>query len=603
MYIAHIICVPTLFSCRYISGSMHYSRVQPYYWKDRLEKLYAAGLNAVQTYVPWNFHEARPGNFDFDGDKDLVKFIQMAQEVGLLVILRAGPYICAEWDMGGLPSWLLREKSIALRTSDPTYLAYVDKWMSVLLPKMNPLLYENGGPIITVQVENEYGSYYACDKDYLKHLEETFRKHLGPNVVLFTTDGASDSYLKCGTLPSLYSTVDFGITSNPEEEFKAQRDYEPRGPLVNSEFYTGWLDYWGHPHQRRNSTQVAETLNAMLMLNASVNMYMFEGGTNFGFWNGADAPSDYLPVPTSYDYDAPLTEAGDPWEKFTLIRNTISKFKHVPSHVPGPTPKAAYGKVQMTEYASLFACPELIMKNVTADNPVTMEELGQDFGFVIYRSMPIPVTDLAPNRPGLNLTLYGLHDRAAVFVNSILQGILTRTDAKSSVESVNVSSVAIEMVVEIVVENMGRISYGSLINDSKGILNDITLGGRLLKKWISQSVAMNDTSKILFHPLNESQPPTFELSVSFFRGTFSVEDQPQDTFLNVTGWTKGQAFVNGFNLGRYWPAKGPQKTLYVPANLLKMKTNELILFEIDQAPCKSPFTDCYASFVDTPNIG
>ena len=583
---------------------MHYSRVQPYYWKDRLEKLYAAGLNAVQTYVPWNFHETQPGKFDFDGDKDLVKFVQVAQEVGLVVILRAGPYICAEWDMGGLPSWLLREKSIVLRTSDPTYLAYVDRWMSVLLPKLNPLLYENGGPIITVQVENEYGSYYACDRKYLEHLEEIFRKHLGPSAILFTTDGARDSLLKCGTLPSLYSTVDFGVTSNPEEYFKAQRDYEPRGPLVNSEFYTGWLDYWGRPHQRRNSTQIAETLDAMLKLNASVNMYMFEGGTNFGFWNGADAPNDYLPVPTSYDYDAPLTEAGDPWEKYMLIRNTISKFKPVPSHIPGPTRKAAYGKVQMTEYASIFECPKLIVKHVIADNPVSMEDLNQDFGFVIYRSMPIPLAELA-YKPGLNLTIYGLHDRAAVFVNGVLQGILTRTDAKSSIESVNVTSVAIEMVVDIVVENMGRICYGSLINDSKGILSNITLSGKWLKKWNSLSVAMNDTSKIPFHSLNESEPPIYRLSASFFRGTFSIADQPCDTFLNVTGWTKGQVFVNGFNLGRYWPTKGPQKTLYVPANLLKAlpNVNELILFEIDKAPCMSPFTDCYASFVNTPNIG
>ena len=208
--------------------------------------MYAAGLNAVQVYVPWNFHELEPGLYDFEGDKDLVGFIQMAQEIGLLVILRAGPYICGEWDMGGLPSWLLRNKPIVLRTSDPVYLQNVDTWMAHLLPMIKPLLYENGGPIITVQVENEYGSYFVCDKDYMEHLEKTFRQYLGPNVVLFTTDGAADYYLRCGTLSSLYATVDFGITSNPEQTL-VQRDYEPHGPLVNSEFYTGWLDYWGIP--------------------------------------------------------------------------------------------------------------------------------------------------------------------------------------------------------------------------------------------------------------------------------------------------------------------------------------------------------------------
>ena len=213
---------------------MHYSRVPSYYWKDRLSKMYYSGLNAVQTYVPWNFHEPYPGVYNFDGDHDLVTFLKTAQDVGLLVILRAGPYICGEWEMGGLPSWTLRNNPPpTLRSSDPNYLSLVDAWMSKLLPLVKPLLYENGGPVITVQVENEYGSYYTCDQNYMKHLESTFRQYLGPNVVLFTTDGAGDGFLKCGTIPSLYATVDFGATNNPEGLFAYQRKYEPKGPLVN----------------------------------------------------------------------------------------------------------------------------------------------------------------------------------------------------------------------------------------------------------------------------------------------------------------------------------------------------------------------------------
>lgn len=594
----------TLFLFRYISGSMHYSRVPSALWRDRLEKFYAAGLNAVQTYVPWNFHETFSGIYDFEGDHNLTKFILTAQEVGLVVVLRAGPYIDAEWEMGGFPFWLLKDKSIALRTSDPVYLTYVDRWYSVLLPKMKPLLYDNGGPIITVQVENEYGSYYACDRNYMQHLEKTFRQHLGSNAVLFTTDGASSSDLKCGSLvPLLYATVDFGITADPAQRFQIQRDYEPHGPLVNSEFYTGWLDWWGYPHQTRNATQVAQTLDAILKLNASVNMYMFEGGTNFGFWSGSDPPQGkFAAVPTSYDYDAPLTEAGDPWEKFTLIREVISKYKPVPSHVPGPAPKGAYGKVQMAEYAWLFNSPDLVTKTVSAEDPVCMEDMDQPFGFIIYTATHTSFPHIAKPTKS-DLLLAGLHDRALVFVDKQFQGIAMRTTVLKTNVSLNITLPSSDATVDIIVENMGRICFQTYINDSKGILHGVELDGKPWKEWVSKSVPLNDTNKIAFQSLNQSSQP--DSSVVFFRGLFSIDGQPCDTYLNVTGWTKGQAFVNGFNLGRYWPTVGPQKTLYVPATILKSGTdaNELILFEIDRAPCIPPFSHCYATLVNTADIG
>ena len=563
--------------------------------------MYDAGLNAIQTYVPWNFHETVPGVYDFAGDKDLKGFILTAQEVGLLVVLRPGPYIDAEWDMGGFPSWLLTE-NVTLRTSDPVYLKYVDRWMSVLLPIVSALLYENGGPIITVQVENEYGSYYACDKDYMLHLEDVFRQYLGDNVVLFTTDGAADSYLQCGTLESLYATVDFGITSDPKMLFDAQRTYEPHGPLVNSEFYTGWFDYWSDTHQTRNTTDVVDTLDKILSLNASVNMYMFEGGTNFAFWNGADLRKViYLPVTTSYDYNAPLTEYGDPWEKYTAIRNVISSYKSVPPDVPTPSQKRSYGNVYMTFYSSLFTSPDLVMNEITADDPVSMESLGQSFGYVLY-SGKLPEDSTGSGE----LELQGLHDRALVFINKTLQGIAMLQNLSDPNLSVNVTlaSTAGESMLDIVVENLGRICYGTLINDSKGILDGVSFKDKPLKKWISKSVPLNDTSKIAFQSLNStSQPPT---SAVFFRGTFVFDDEPYDTFLNVSGWSKGQAFVNGINIGRYWPSAGPQKRLYVPAYLLRPtpSSNELILFETDAAPCHGPdFTECYASLVSTPDIG
>ena len=586
---------------RYISGSLHYSRVPSYYWKDRLQKLYAAGLNAIQTYVPWNYHETTPGVYEFDGDKDLVQFIKIAQEIGLLVILRAGPYICAEWEMGGLPSWLLRIPSITLRTSDPDYITFVDSWMSVLLPLIKPLLYSNGGPIISVQVENEYGDYFACDHNYMAHLAQLFRHFLGGNVVLFTTDDASVNALKCGTEQSLYATVDFGVTSNPVQYFEVQRQFEPHGPLVNSEHYTGWLDYWGYPHQTLNSTLLANSLNAILQLQANVNMYMFEGGTTFAFHNGADTANAtlYLPVPTSYDYDAPLTEAGDPWNKFTLIKGVISKYQPVPPYIPPATPKTAYGNVPMVEIAWLLESPEVITKNITSSTPVTMEVLEQSFGHVIYRSSG----PLMPQPAGSTLTLLGVHDRAVVYVDGALQGILMRMEAiNTNLSLIIKASITLQSQIVIVTENMGRISYGSLINDFKGILHGVEINGSPIFGWTSQSVPLNDTTRIPFQLLIADNA---KQSTAFFRGHFSAGSIPNDTFLSLPGWSKGQAFINGFNLGRYWPVKGPQKTLYVPVSILRAAPalNELILFEIDNAPCLPPFSSCYATFVDIPDIG
>ena len=578
-------------------------RIPSPYWSDRLQKMKDCGLNTVQTYVPWNFHEMEPGKFNFSGDRDLGAFLRAAQDAGLLVIVRAGPYIDAEWDMGGLPWWLLRHKNIVLRTSDPVYLAYVDRWMSQLLPIVKTYLYSNGGPVIMVQVENEYGSYYACDRNYMLHLYKMFSDILGDDVVLFTTDGDSDGYLKCGTLtPYLYATVDFGITTDPAANFKPQRDYEPKGPLVNSEFYTGWLDYWGKPHQTRSSVEVANTLDLILQLNASVNMYMFEGGTNFAFWNGADASVTYEPVPTSYDYNAPLTEAGDPWEKYVLISDVITSYSpgSTRPYTPLITPKRAYGKVYMTAAVGLFDSPQLITNQVVADMPVSMEMLNQSFGFVIY-STKLP-THLTGNVAS-NLTISGLHDRASIYIDGVLKGIGMRTIAVVSNVTVSVDIPSGAANLDIVVENMGRICYGSLINDSKGILGAVELNGQVLTQWTSKSVAMNDTSLIPFRQLNEtSRTPN---STVFFRGTFRFDADKTSTYLNVSGWNKGVAFVNGYNLGRYWPVKGPQKTLYVPGTYLNTNThlNELILFEIDHTPCAPPFHDCYVSLVDTPDLG
>ncbi len=590
---------------------MHYSRVPPFYWKDRLQKFIAAGLTAVQTYVPWNFHEEKSGQYNFEDEKNLVSFINIAQELGLDVILRAGPYICAEWDMGGLPSWLLSNKEIILRSSDPVYLMYVDRWMSVLLGEIKPLLYENGGPIIMVQVENEYGSYFACDGVYLSHLHDVFRANLGKEVVLFTTDGDSQSYLKCGTNTSLfYPTVDFGISTNPAKNFAPQRAIQPHGPLVNSEFYTGWLDYWGKPHSTRNSTAVANTLDAMLALNASVNLYMFIGGTNFGFWNGADAPNQYLPVPTSYDYNAPLTEAGDPWQKFMDIKNVIKKYRQVPSNIPPATTKSEYGaNIKPDGFASLWDSTKLYTKSVDGTDPYSMEALGESFGFVLYlHTFPNSKPESG------DLIIHGCHDRASVYIQSspayhhLLIGTGMRqgpmaSDVKITNVTLPESLAGPPITMSILLENTGRINYGTYVNDSKGIIGSVEFNGQSLKGWTSIAVPMGEVEGLV--PFVTIDQATLPKSAVFYRFSFMIEGKANDTFLSINNWSKGIAFINGFNLGRYWPKVGPQKTLFVPSNvLISNNINNVILFEIDAAPCSGEDNSkCVVSFTVTPDIG
>ncbi|KAF6738351.1 Beta-galactosidase [Oryzias melastigma] len=383
---------------RFISGSIHYSRIPRVYWKDRLLKMYMAGLNTIQTYIPWNYHEESPGMYNFSGDRDVEYFLKLAQDIGLLVILRPGPYICAEWEMGGLPAWLLSKKDIVLRSSDPDYVAAVDNWMGKLLPMMQPYLYQNGGPIITVQVENEYGSYFACDYNYMRHLTKLFRSHLGEDVVLFTTDGAGLNYLKCGAIQGLYATVDFGPGSNITAAFGAQRHAEPHGPLVNSEFYTGWLDHWGSQHSVVSPDLVAKSLNQQLAMGANVNMYMFIGGTNVGYWNGANSP--YSAQPTSYDYDAPLTEAGDLTEKYFAIREVIKMYRKIPEGpVPPSTPKYAYGAVTMKKLQTVVDALEILSFSgpVKSTHPQTFIDLNQAYGYVLYRTtLPVDCSEPTP---------------------------------------------------------------------------------------------------------------------------------------------------------------------------------------------------------------
>uniref|UniRef100_A0A8C7KB69 Galactosidase, beta 1-like n=1 Tax=Oncorhynchus kisutch TaxID=8019 RepID=A0A8C7KB69_ONCKI len=520
---------------QYVSGSIHYSRIPHYYWKDRLLKMYMAGLNAVQIYVPWNFHEEKRGVYNFTGDRDLENFLDLANQTGLLVILRPGPYICAEWEMGGLPAWLLQKPNIVLRSADTDYLEAVSSWMAVLLPKMRRWLYTNGGNIITVQVENEYGSYYTCDYNYMRHLRTLFQFFLGDKTVLFTTDGNTDREMTCGTLEGMYATIDFGTDVNISQAFSRQRRFEPRGPLVNSEFYTGWLDHWGDQHAQVDTQKVSRMLGEMLSMGASVNICVNPVG--------ADHDNRFRSVVTSYDYNAPLSEAGDPTEKLLAIRDTISKY----------------------------------------------------YGFMLYRTK-LP-RDLPEDTPLIS-PLNGVHDRAYVSVCGVFQGLLER----DTTLVMNLTGKQGDQV-DVLVENMGRVNFGSKINDFKGLLSNLILGKDVLTDWqiyrldidgaIASGWPQSGQRRSSPNPVRgPSDGPVF------YQGTLPPNGLAWDTFLRLNEWTKGQVWINGVNLGRYWPKRGPQQTLYVPGPLLSpTQPNNITVLELERAP---PHTRVL--FMDRPQL-
>nr|BAB29494.1 unnamed protein product [Mus musculus] len=497
-----------------------------------LGNLWVLLTSSFLSYVPWNYHEPEPGIYNFNGSRDLIAFLNEAAKVNLLVILRPGPYICAEWEMGGLPSWLLRNPNIHLRTSDPAFLEAVDSWFKVLLPKIYPFLYHNGGNIISIQVENEYGSYKACDFKYMRHLAGLFRALLGDKILLFTTDGPHG--LRCGSLQGLYTTIDFGPADNVTRIFSLLREYEPHGPLVNSEYYTGWLDYWGQNHSTRSSPAVAQGLEKMLKLGASVNMYMFHGGTNFGYWNGADEKGRFLPITTSYDYDAPISEAGDPTPKLFAIRNVISKFQEIPlGPLPPPSPKMKFGPLTMSLDGNLlsfldFLCPQGPIHSVL---PLTFEAVKLDHGFMLYRTyLTSPVLEPTPFWVPNN----GIHDRAYVMVDGVLKGVLERSLKQELYLTGTVGT-----RLDILLENMGRLSFGSNHSDFKGLLEAPLLGQTILTEWMMFPLKVDKLVKWWFPlQLMKRALPQASSVPAFYSAKFPVFGLLGDTFLYLPGWTK-----------------------------------------------------------------
>ncbi|NWT07071.1 BGAL galactosidase, partial [Mionectes macconnelli] len=568
---------------RYISGSIHYARVPRPAWRDRLLKMHMSGLSAVQVYIPWNFHETLPGVYDFTGNRDVEAFLDLTAELGLLVILRPGPYICAEWEMGGLPAWLLWKPDIILRSSDPAYLAAVDSWLHVLLPKIKPHLYQHGGNIISVQVENEYGSYYACDYGYLRHLLGSFRALLGSEVLLFTTDSTRAEELRCGTLQGLYATIDFGPGSNVTEAFDAQRHVEPKGPLVNSEYYTGWLDYWGEAHASTSAVWVARGLEDMLQLGASVNMQSSFLLLTLLPWLGADYKDQYKPVTTSYDYDAPLSEAGDPTEKLFAIRTVINKFQPVPvGPMPPATSKYAYGQVALQKYADLLDVLDVLCPSgpIQSQFPLTFEAIKQDHGFVLYRTLlPRDIPDPAT----LGAPPHSICDRGYVMLQKEYRGMLERY-GQMTLRVTGKEGDTLDMLLE----NMGRISFGANVSDFKGLLGNISLDSIPLSNWLIYPLATDTAVQQGWpHAAMPKSSSRGRAGPAFYTGTFETPGVAWDTFVTFPGWSKGQLWINGFNLGRYWTHRGPQQTLFVPGSVLHVgRPNNITVLELEGAPLR-----------------
>ncbi|XP_077518777.1 beta-galactosidase-like [Amblyomma americanum] len=580
-----------------VSGSMHSFRTLPEQWDERLATMRAAGLNAIQTYVEWSSHEPEEGHFYFEGQQDIVHFIRLAQKNDLLVLLRPGPYIDAERDLGGLPYWLLAvNRSIGLRTSDPSYIGYVQRYFSKLLPLIRPLLYASGGPIVAVQVENEYGSYAACDFVYTAYLRDLMRYYLGDDVILYTTDGDADEYLKCGKLDGAYTTVDFGTGYDVGAAFAVQRRHQERGPLVDSEYYMGWMDHWAEPHSVVSTEAVVSQLDKMLSMNASVNLYVFHGGTSFGYKSGANIDDKFHPTITSYDFNAPMTEAGDPTDKYYAIRKTIGKYLPLPpGPVPQPKGKMTLGPFELQWLFGLSDLREMLSNATTAsERPLTFEEVGQSRALVLYDTW----VSFLPRNPGA-LSVPGLHDRGYVYVDDIYQGVISRMD---NVHDIMVS-VTNGQRLTLLVESQGRNAYGNL-NDAKGIVSDVTLSGITLTSW---NITPVDEHKTLLGNRATIGAPGKVRGFPGYGGFAAYEARfplqlspPLDTFLRLDYWKKGAAFLNGFNLGRYWTPMGPQKTLYVPSVLFKAE-NVLNIFELEQVPCWGQ-QPCIAEFVDTPEI-
>lgn len=563
---------------RILSGAIHYFRVHPDDWADRIRKARLMGLNTIETYVPWNAHEPREGEWTAEGGLDLARFLRTIADEGMHAIVRPGPYICAEWDNGGLPAWLFTDPSVGIRRSEPQFVAAVTRYLRNVLDIVRPLQVTEGGPVLVVQVENEYGAY-GDDKAYLRRLVDVIRE-AGIAVPLTTVDQPQDDMLENGSLPGLLKTGSFG--SRSRERLATLRRHQPTGPLMCSEFWDGWFDSWGGHHHTTPVAESAAELDELLALGASVNLYMFHGGTNFGFTNGANDKGVYQPIVTSYDYDAPLDEAGEPTEKFWAFRDVIAKYAPVPEYETVAAAAAPAFSVPFEAAVPLWSVADRLGEWTHSDALPTFDELGHYSGLGVYR------TEIDTTEPAV-LEFGEVRDRAYVSVEGRRLGVLAR-DHHDAAIALSPS----RGTLTVLVEDQGRVDYGPRIGEPKGLIGPVRLNGEELRRWSALPLELADLAPVR-EALDASAAPERLAGPVFARAVFDL-GEPAALFLDTTGWGKGVAWINGFSLGRYW-TRGPQETLHVPRGVVRAGRNELIVLELESA------AEAVAAFVPELRLG
>jgi beta-galactosidase len=579
---------------RILSGALHYFRVHPAHWADRIRKARQLGLNTIETYVAWNAHAPTEGEFRLDGGLDLGRFLDLVAAEGMLAIVRPGPFICAEWTNGGLPTWLTAQGSI-IRGNDPQYMAAVNRYLSQLAPVVVPRQVDQGGPVILVQVENEYGAY-GSDKDYLRALAKSLRG-TGVTVPLVTVDQPAGTMLADGSLPELHATGSFG--SHVAERLAELRRHQPTGPLMCMEFWDGWFDDWGGHHHVTSAAEAAGQLDELLRRGASVNLYMFHGGTNFGLSNGANDKGTYRPIVTSYDYDAPLDEAGNPTAKYWAFREVLARYTAVPPDRPAAAGPARDFGVRFSQVLPLWEVADRLGTWAGGEEPATADELGQVQGLTLYRAT---VDQAAGDGPGPAVLEVGeVRDRAQVFLNRQPAGVLARDHHDRAL-----TLPAVPGVLELLVEDQGRVDYGPRIGEPKGLIGPVTVNGAPVRGWQALPLPLTDVTPAVsaLRALPDS-PASAVRGPAFARAVFDLPPgEPagpgelagtDDLFLSTAGLGKGIAWLNGFCLGRYW-SRGPQRTLYVPGPVTRKDANELVVLELGAAAAT-------AAFVTGPDLG